>query len=152
MLLCVAALSIGAAIVTLAQRRDPMVSFATRERVRLRSAADPKRAHAAQLAALKVAWPLVVKGKTDVDADGKVEGAALEKAHGALTAFYKHDEAFAFDLWYTSSKARKVLVVYFEARSTKEPIWLALDGGGHEVHLTSQLPRGAFVAMKHAAE
>src|SRR5262249_31904303 len=55
-LLAVALLSSTLAIVRIARRRDPVVSYSTRERVRLRSKASPRRAREAQLAALKAAW------------------------------------------------------------------------------------------------
>jgi hypothetical protein len=43
------------------RRRDPIVSFATRQRVRMRTAAAPKPAQASQTAALRAAWQALPK-------------------------------------------------------------------------------------------
>jgi hypothetical protein len=152
LLLVAAIVSIGFAAARLERRRDPMVSYATRARVRLRSEARPARAREAHTAALRAAWRELSASKDDVDTDGKVAGVALQKAHDALAAFYKGDEANAFDLWYARKRRSAVLVVYFEARRGAGPIWLAMDGSGVPTHDDKRLPRGAFLAMRHAAE
>lgn len=151
-LLCVGMVSSAVAVVALERRRDPIVSFATRERVGMRTAAKPKRAHDVQLAALREAWKVLPKEKEDIDSDGKVEGDALEKAHEKLADFYKTDEAFSFDMWLSRTKKQQILVVYFEARRGRPPIFLALDRAGHEIHDPKALPKGALVAMKQAAD
>jgi hypothetical protein len=152
-LLGVAIVSSTLAVVMIERRRDPIVSYATRERVRMRSAKNPKAAHDAQLAALRDAWAELAHEQDDIDRDGKVEGEVLDAAHQSLEKFYKADEAFAFDLWFSRSKAHRILVVYFEARGpTKPPIFLALDEKGHEIKDAKSLPKGALGAMKHAAD
>ena len=87
-LLLVGIVSVTLAVVHLERRRDPVVSYATRMRVRLRTAAKPKAASAAQAAALRAAWKAIPSEKKDVDHDGKVEGSVLEAAHEALGTFY----------------------------------------------------------------
>jgi len=45
-----------------------------------------------------------------------------------------------------------MLVLYFEARRQRAPIWLGLTKGGDEVRDPDKLPRGAFLAMLRAAK
>ena len=151
-LLVVGIVSIGFAAARLERRRDPIVSYATRARVRLRSDAKPAAAVTAQTNALHAAWKALPHEKDDVDSDGKVEGLPLETARTALMTFYKNDEAHAFDVWLTKQGKTALMVVYFEARRNHPPIWLAMDKAGKTVRDVKQLPRGAFVAMRHAAE
>ncbi|HEX8791855.1 MAG TPA: hypothetical protein VF765_12965 [Polyangiaceae bacterium] len=146
-LLLVGIVSSSLAIARLERRRDPVVSFATRQRVRMRTAAKPKPAEAAQTAALRAAWKALPKEKKDVDHDGKVEADVLDAAHEALMPFYKNDEANAFDLWYTHSTKAWLVVLYFEARGKNDPIWLAMTSAGAVTHDSKQLPKGAFNAM-----
>jgi hypothetical protein len=152
LLLLIGSVSLGFAAVRLERRRDPMVSFATRARVRLRTTAKPWTAQAAQTKALRAAWAVLRKEKDDVDSDGKVQDESLATARDALVGFYRNDEAHAFDLWYTRQAGRGTMVLYFEARRRHPPIWLAMDGRGTTTHDVQQLPRGAFDAMRHAAE
>jgi hypothetical protein len=136
------------ALLQIHARRDPVVSYATRERVILRTEARATDAEHAQASALKAAWKALPKDHVDVDRDGKVEpGPALDAARAALSGFYKNDEAYAFDLWLTAHGKRGVLVLYFEARRKAQPIWLALDGGTTITHAPGSLPKGAFDAM-----
>jgi hypothetical protein len=44
-----------------------------------------------------------------------------------------------------------VLVLYFEARGKRDPIWVALRRDGSEITDAAALPKGAFAAMRHAA-
>jgi hypothetical protein len=140
------------AIMRLERRRDPIVSFATRERVFLRTRAAPKRARDVQITALRASWKHSQALAAAVEGDGKVEGEPLDAAHEALERFYKPDEAYAFDLWASPRRNPEILVLYFEARRKRDPIWIALKRNGDEVRDAKQLPRGAFVAMRHAAE
>ncbi len=146
-LLLVGIASVTVAVLRLEARRDPVVSYATRMRVRLRTAAKPKGAMAVQTAALRAAWKALPKDKQDVDHDGKVEGSVLDAAHESLGPFYKRDEANAFDLWSTRSGKTAMVILYFEARGKNDPIWLALSGTGAVTHDVKQLPKGAFDAM-----
>ena len=152
-LLVIGAVSATVAIVRVESRRDPVVSFDTRARVRARAKAKPSAAWGAEAEALRVGWRALRKAKRNaIDSDGKVEGAPLEEARAALAAFYKEDEAYAFDLWYRGDKKSGMLVVYFEGRGKHPPIWLAMDHAGAVVGDAKKLPRGAFVAMKQAAD
>jgi hypothetical protein len=128
------------------------VSFAARERVFLRTRAQPKRAREVQRAALRASWDHSQVLAGAVEGDGKVEGAPLDAAHEALEQFYRPDEAYAFDLWASPRRRPELLVLYFEARRKRDPIWLALKRNGDELREPSQLPRGAFAAMRHATQ
>jgi hypothetical protein len=150
--LLVGLLSSSLAVYRLEKRRDSMVSFATRMRVALRTEARPHDANTALLKALHAAWAVLPAAKGDVDSDGKVEGRVLDNAHEALTAFYRPDEACAFDLWYTKRGKGAILVLYFEAHRGKPPIWLAMDAAHATTHDASKLPKGAFKAMERATE
>jgi hypothetical protein len=152
-LLAIGLISIGFAAARLERRRDPIVSFATRTRVRLRTARAPQRAIAAQTKALRAAWQALPREKRreDIDDDGKVEGPPLETARQTLVGFYKNDEAHAFDLWYTRSHKHAILVLFFEAERSHAPIWLAIDHTQKTTHDVAQLPAGAFKAMRHAS-
>jgi hypothetical protein len=148
-LLFVGLASTVASLGYVALRRDSIVSYATRERVRLRTAKAPRRAHRAMLRALQAAFGEDLL--SGVEGDGKVEGAALEKARAALKTFYKPDEASAFDLWASPRRHARILVLYFEARRQKPPIWVAIERGKGELRARGALPRGAFQAMRRAA-
>ena len=152
-LLFVATASTGYEIAKLSSKRDPIVSVATRMRVQQRTDVAKDRAKKAQRAALATALPLVLAGRSRiVEGDGKVEGEPLDRAHEALHAFYKEDEAFAFDLWAAPRKSPQVLVLYVESYRGKPAVWLAVDAKGHEIRDPKKLPRGALDQMKQAAE
>jgi hypothetical protein len=151
-LLLLGIVSSSLAIARIERRRDPVVSFATRSRVRMRTAAKPRGAEAAQASALRAAWKALPKEKKDVDHDGKVESDVLDAAHEALMPFYKNDEANAFDLWYTHNAKTWLMVLYFEARTKNDPIWLAMTSAGALTHDVKQLPRGAFNAMNRLTQ
>jgi hypothetical protein len=151
-LLVIGLLSASLGLARVARRRDPIVSFMTRERVLLRYKANRKLAEATQLLALRAAWSHWRDLPNAIDKDGKVLGDPLDAAHTALEGFYKIDEAHAFDLWASSQKRPQMLVLYYEARRNRNPIWVAQKSSGEEVKDVKQLPRGAFIAMRHAAE
>lgn len=151
-LLLVGFLSMGVALARVEMRRNPVVSYATRTRVRLRTAARPAQADDSLGKGLRAAWAALPANKADVDSDGKVEGTPLEKAHEAMTGFYRVDEAYSFDLWYTRRGKSAILVVYFEARRGKPPIWLAMDGSHAVTHDIRKLPHGALAAMERATQ
>jgi hypothetical protein len=151
-LLLVGLASIVFAVVRVERRRDTIVSYATRLRVVLRTSAKPGPAEKAQASALRAAWRALPKEKNDVDSDGKIEGDVLDAAHMALGTFYKDDEANAFDLWYRRSGQSATMVVYFDARSNRSPIWLAMSRSGALIRDPKELPRGAFLAMQRATQ
>lgn len=145
-------LSSGLAVARLEKARDPIVSLATRERVRLRTVADRRRAYDALARGLGDAWKALPKAKDDIDSDGKVGGVPLDRARATLERFYKEDETFAFDLWREQKGKAQTLVIYFEARGKNPPIWLAMDAPGATYGVAKRLPRGALLAMKTAAD
>ncbi len=151
-LLVVGILPISFAVWRLERRRDPLVSFATRTRVRERTEAAARAARSAQTHALLDAWKALPKDREDIDSDGKVEGLALDAAHDSLGSFYKNDEAHAFDLWLTRKGKSAILVVYFEARRGHAPIWLAMDRSHSVITDPARLPKGAFQAMWRATQ
>ena len=154
-LVLVGACSVALAIFAIEKRRDPVVSWAARERVILRTKADKNHARSATLAAAKAAWAAIPKHKDAIDADGKVEGEPLEAARTALKKFYKADEAQAFDGWVSHEKKGipGVLVLYVESRGKKKPpIFLAIERSGKEVRDPKKLPKGALDGMKLAAD
>jgi hypothetical protein len=151
-LLVVGAVSVSCAIVMLERTRDPVVSFATRTRVRERTAAKPPASVRARVQALSQAWKALPREKDDVDRDGKVEGLPLEKAREALGAFYKNDETYAFDLWCKRKGKSGIMVVYADGRGGHKPIWLAMDQSFSPIYDPKLLPPGAFLAMQHAAD
>ena len=123
-LLLVALVSIGVSAYRVMKKRDPLVSYATKQRARYRTAKNPKAAREAQTRALRIAWKVLPRAREDVDTDGKVEGAPLEAMRDGLEPFYKDDETYAWDLWYTKAKVdgkpQKVLAVYFAATRGKD--------------------------------
>ena len=149
-MLLVGALSTSYAMSRVLSHRDPIVSYLTRERVRLRTAAARRSAHRALQKAVEVAWRDLVKIKGGVQDDGKVEGKPLDDARATLETFYKHDEAFAFDLWASPRSRPRVLVLYAQSHR-KRALWVALQDGG-ELRKPDQLPKGAFLAMRAAAD
>jgi hypothetical protein len=137
------------ALVKVVSRRDPVVSYATRERVRLRTERSPARAHRTLLRAVEAGLERTQRGAT-IDSDGILEGAPLDAARETLEAFYKHDEAYAFSLWASPRKSPQFIALYFEARPHRRPIWVALRADGTELSSPDDLPRGAFRAMRQA--
>ncbi len=154
-LLLVALVSIGVSAYRVMKKRDPLVSYATKQRARYRTAKNPKAAREAQARALRIAWKVLPRAREDVDTDGKVEGAPLEAMRDGLEPFYKDDETYAWDLWYTKAKVdgkpERVLVVYFAATRGKDAMWLAIDTSNKVTTDPNRLPRGAFKAMWRAA-
>lgn len=149
--LMVASASTGLVLARVSNRRDPIVSYFTRERVRLRTHVATPKAHRVLVAAARAAWRETVKIR-GLDGDGKVEGVPLERARETLQKFYKLDEAFAFDLWASPRRRPRILVLYFEARKKKPAIWVAIGGDGGEIKKPTELPQGAFKAMRRAED
>jgi hypothetical protein len=150
-LLLAGTISVGFAAARLERRRDPIVSYAARVRLRLRSEARPENAIRAQTAALEAAWHALPSQLDDIGRDGKVLDEPLTAAREALSTFYKFDEANAFDLWYSNKNEQKILVLYFESHRGRAPIWLAIDPSGSTTSDEKRLPANAFRAMRRAA-
>jgi hypothetical protein len=151
-LLVVALLSTGYAMYRVANRRAPLVSYAARERVELRTSVSKRKAHRAMLEAARAAYRALPAAAEGVEGDGNVVGEPIDAAHQALESYFKTDEASAFSLWASPRTRPKVLVVYFEARRGRRPIWVAIRQDGTELRSPAQLPRGAFKAMRAFSE
>lgn len=150
-LLLAALLATSVAAARLLNRRDPVVSYGTRERVVMRTAAARRLAREVQVSALRAAWAELSRTPTAADRDGKLVGAPLDKAHQILESLYKSDETLAFDLWASSQTNPKLMILYAEGRSWRRPIWVAIGKDGFEITDPKKLPKGAFAAMRHAA-
>lgn len=146
-LLVVALVATGTASLRLAQHRDPIVSYATRERVVMRTNKERRLAREVQTSALRAAWAELSRTHTPADRDGKLVGPPLDKAHQILGSLYKSDEALAFDLWASSPRDPKLMILYAEGRSWRRPIWVAIGKDGFEITDPKKLPKGAFLAM-----
>lgn len=151
-LLLLAAASTLTLLVVLSRRRDPIVSYATRERVKLRTAHDRARAHGVRLEAARAAMRNLLIDQSQFEGDGKVLGEPLETTRVALQHFYKRDETYAFDLWASPRSKPEVLVLYVEKRGSREVLWTAVNRKGEEIKEAKKLPKGAFRAMRLAAE
>ncbi|HEX3596281.1 MAG TPA: hypothetical protein VHU80_14325 [Polyangiaceae bacterium] len=149
-LLLTGLVSASIAFALVVRRRDPIVSMATRDRVRLRTKTVPLAAHETLVTAARAASKAAARG--GLDGDGKIEGEPLELCRAELEKFYKHDEAFAFDLWGTPRRKPKLVVLYFESRQGKPPIWVAVRNDGSEIDKRGDLPTGAMHAMSKAAD
>jgi hypothetical protein len=164
-LLALMMVSTGLATWQLARPRDPVVSYATRARVWMRERAQPKRSREAHLAAVKAAFAIVEHERSAVDVDGKVVGVPLERARQALAKYYKDDETYAFDLWWSvtvkpkTQLRTKTLILYAEPITKgRREIWVAwqrvdlANALGVEITDPKALPSGAFLKMRRAAE
>jgi hypothetical protein len=152
-LVAVGALSTSVALIALARRRDPVISWAARERLTLRTKKALPAARYAQRVAAKSAWGAIAKHEGEVDTDGKVTGEPVVRARASLRKFYKDDEAEAFDAWLARTGKTELLVLYVETTSKRRPtIFFAMDRAGHEVRDPKKLPKGALDAMKLAAD
>ena len=117
--------------------------------MRLRTERAPRSAPRARLRGVSAGLKQWRKG-SQIDSDGSVEGPPVDAARAALDGFYKHDEAYAFSLWASPRTAPQYMVLYFEARPHRRPIWVALRADGSEIRDGNELPRGAFRAMRQA--
>jgi hypothetical protein len=142
-LFAAAALSVTVAVVAIEQRRGHLVSWATTQRVRLRTKAAPSAARTAQLQALRVVWANAPELKESIDKDGWVEGDALDRAEEQLAAFYKPDEAYAFSLHALPASAPEVLLLQCDL-GKGPPVWRALRRSGAEITSIIDLPRGVL--------
>ena len=150
-LLVVALVSASLGVVRLVHRRDPIVSWATRERAVLRRAAIPKKTHDAEVTALREAWKHVRQEKDAIEDDGKIEGDPLDAARAQLSKVYKPDETLAFDLWASPRGNPRVLVLYVTSRRKKSTAWVAMNRAGQQL-VEAQLPANAWASMQHAAQ
>lgn len=113
----------------------------TEKRMIMRAEAAPERAHAALAAALHdgiTALPPDAR-------DGYQHGAPLDKAHAALRALWKRDEANAFHLGWD---ARTRTGIVFRRFRNHAPLWLAQDASGRVIDKLEQLPPAAQTALR----
>jgi hypothetical protein len=152
LLLFLSAVSTTIVLVGISRKRDPIVSVATRERVRLRNQRDTKRAHEVRVEAARAAMRNLMIDQSQFEGDGKVLGEPLETTRVALEHFYKRDETYAFDLWASPRSKPEVLVLYIEKSRKGAPLWTAVNRKGEEIKDPAKLPKGAFRAMRLAAD
>jgi hypothetical protein len=138
-----AALSITVAVVAIEQRKGHVVSWVTTQRVRMRTKSAPNTARSAQLQALRVVWANAPELKESTDAEGWVEGDALDRAEEQLEAFYKDDEAYAFSLHALPIGAPEVLLLQCDL-GKGPPIWRAIRRSGVEITSIADLPHGVL--------
>lgn len=138
-----AALSIAVALIGIESRHEHFVSWATTQRVRLRTKIAPNAARNAQLQALRVVWANAPELKESVDKEGWVEGDALDRAEEQLAAFYKADEAYAFSLHALPVASPEVLLLQCDL-GKGPPVWRALRRSGAEVTSIADLPPGVL--------
>ncbi|MBL8970429.1 MAG: hypothetical protein JNK56_07610 [Myxococcales bacterium] len=127
-----AALSVGMVYLGRSARVGELTPVEVAARARLRSEAAPERAHAAQDAALRGVWDELRGGTATVDGDGWVGGDTLERAHTALTDFYRPDEAAGFNVhvWPVDQPAFALLQCY---QNNHPPPWRVMAADGHIV-------------------
>jgi hypothetical protein len=133
-LLVAGAVSIGAFVVAVETRRDPIVSFETRSRLELRTNREAKLAKAVQLKALHAAWTDVKKNPAVIDPDGKITGEPLDRVRKILDdGIYKKDESYAFDLWASPPNKPKAIILYYQAWRGRRTVWVGLDAHDREI-------------------
>lgn len=140
----VAAISVSAAIVRLAQRHRHVVSWVTMQRAHLRTVTAPARAEAAQRDALRSVWSNAKELALSTDAEGWIEGDSLERAELVLERFYKDDEAYAFSLHAIPPAAPEIVLLQCRIGGRRPPIWRAMRKSGQEVTRLEDLPSGVL--------
>lgn len=143
-LLGVATLSVGMAVLGLSQKRGHIVSWATLKRTSLRTKAGPAKAKSAQIKALRAVWSDAAELREGTDKDGWVEGDALALAEDELGQFYKPDEAYAFSLHAWPPRSPEVLILQCHLEKGTTPLWRALRRSGQEISSLSDLPPGVI--------
>lgn len=129
-LFLVASFSVGFAVARIERKRNPIVSFATRVRVRLRDQAEPARGQHARAQALEAAARALSAQPCAGDRELALTGEPLEAARSSLAAFYKNDEAHAFELWQGCYRGASRLVVFFPSHRGHAPLWLSRTEDG----------------------
>lgn len=147
-LLVLACVSSTVGVVRLALRHQPIVSLETKERIVKRTGKNPDRAVFALTRALKAARATLAQKPTEREENGTIEGAPRDAARGALTMYFRKDEANGFDLWSSSDREPRLLVVYTEGAAARRAIWLGQRADGTFVKNVWELPPGARAAMK----
>lgn len=148
-LLVVGLLSAGVAIGFLAHRHRTFPSLETRQRVSKRTFAKLKVAEAVADDALRAAWRERKKKNYERESDGTVDGPPLEVARTKLGAFYRPDEAAAFELWTTARGDKTpMMVLYAEGPRKGKPVFRAMRADGTVVDRAKDLPKSALKVMR----
>lgn len=143
-LFAAAGLSIGLAIGKMVTHEGPIVSLVTIDRVRLRAAAEPALADAAELDALRQVWGDPAELKASIEPDGYVAGAAHDRAEAELQSFFKKDEAAAFTLHAFPIQNPDLLVLQCRVGERSKSIWKAMRKNGRVVTNANELPPGVL--------
>jgi hypothetical protein len=158
-LLVATCVSIAGAIAIHAHRRHDAFPAMTMARMNARTVADPHRAgKTLALSVIAAARKVKELGPAaldlDVGADAQeIRGAPLDDAHEALTAFYKDDEASAFDLVWFGRAPDGPTIVLFVPNGNRAPLWVASNR--HKVFAADEpelLPPGAIDRMRSIAQ
>jgi hypothetical protein len=148
-LLVVGLLSAGVAVGYLAHRHRTFPSLETRQRVSTRTLAKRKVAEAVADDALRAAWKERRKKNYERESDGTVDGAPLDVARAKLGAFYRPDEASAFELWTTARGDKNpMMILYAEGPRKGKPVFRAMRADGSIVDKAKELPRPALKVMR----
>jgi hypothetical protein len=145
LLFMIASLSVGLAVARIERRRNPIVSFATRVRVRLRDQAEPTRGYQARAQALSAAAATLPSAACAQERDRALSDAPLEAARAQLSTFYKNDEAHAFELWLSCARGESRLIVFFPSHRGHAPLWLSRTAQG----ALSSEPSELSTRMRH---
>jgi hypothetical protein len=133
-----------------ASRKNPIVSYATRARLVLRTEADTRKAHRTLAGAARAAFRETAKLRSIPG--GQVPENVTDMAREKLGAFYKSDEAAAFTVWASPLRETGVTLVFFEGRSQARPIWVAVGPDGTEIKKRKDLPRPARAALHGSSD
>jgi len=148
-LLVVALLSAAGAITILALRHRTFPSLETRQRVSTRTLAGKKAAESVADDALRAAWKQRRLKNYERDTDGTVDGAPLDVARERLTAFYRPDEAAAFELWTTARGDKTpMMILYAEGPRKGRPVFRAMRADGSVVERAKDIPKPALRVMR----
>ena len=153
LLLAVGLLSAVGAIAILAQRHRTFPSLETRQRVSTRTFARLKVANAVGDDALRAAWKQRRKHSYERETDGTVDGPPLDVAREKLEAFYRPDEAAAFELW-TTARGDKIpmMILFAEGPRRGKPVFRAMRGDGTVVTKAKDIPKPALKVMRSAGD
>ncbi|HVU04101.1 MAG TPA: hypothetical protein VHE30_20225 [Polyangiaceae bacterium] len=139
-------LSTSIVLAHVASRKNPIVSYATRARLVLRTDANPKKAHRTLVSAARAAFHETAKLRSIPG--GQVPDTVTDLVREKLSSFYKRDEAAAFSIWASPLRETGVTLVRFEGRGRARPIWVAVGPDGEEIKKRKDLPTVARTALR----
>ena len=98
---------------------------------------------------LHAAWKERRKHNYERESDGTVEGSPLTVAREKLGAFYRPDEAAAFELWTTARGDKNpMMILYAEGPRSGKPVFRAMRPDGTIVTKAKDLPKPALKVMR----